>query len=148
MGKYAVSACWILVLWLGHIASAPAATVQRIYLDHGGTTCRGARAADNNSLQYSPKGVRNIGTKPVFVTCDFDVGPNIPNFNPAVGIDIVTIAFLNLAGKNENVSCTLVSGILHATTSSSKTAFVEWLGGAGMATWMSDTDFGGEHIPA
>lgn len=151
MTKYAAGACWILVLWFGHIASAPAATVQRDYLDHGGTTCRGARPVDANSLQFTPQGVRNIGSKPVFVTCDFDVGPNVPNLNPAVGIDDVAIAFLNLTSIDASVRCTMVSGILHVTTSSSKTtvaAAPQNGGAAGVLDWSAESDNGGNRIPA
>ena len=149
MRKYAASTCCILGLWLGLIASAPAATVQRDYLDHGGSTCRGARPLDNDSLQFTPKGVRNIGSKPVFVTCDFNVAPNVPNLNPAVGIDAVNIAFLNLTSSDVSVRCTLVSGILHVTTSSSKTTVAERNGGAaGVLSWIAEFDNGGKRIPA
>jgi hypothetical protein len=151
MTKYAAGACWVLGLWLGHIAPVPAATVQRDYLDHGGTTCRGARPVDNDSLQFTPKGVRNTGSKSVYVTCDFDVGPNVPNLNPAVGIDAVSIAFLNLTSSDADVRCTQVSGILHVTTSSSKStvaAAPQNGGAAGVLSWTAEFDNGGERIPA
>ena len=149
MVKRMVCAGWFLVLSLGLAEPVAAITVQRDYLSHGVVNCNASRFADGVSLHRSAMGIRNVGSSAVFVTCDFDVSPNVPNMTPAVGIDQVVIALLNTSANDVNVSCTLASGILHVGTFISRTTVVQRNSGmAGILAWSATNDFGGEKIPA
>lgn len=146
MGRW-VAGVWMLGLCIA--APASAATVQRDYLSHGASACHASRSSDEALLRRSAMGLSNIGTAPVFLTCDFDVAPNVPNLDPSIGIDMVAIGFLNQTSTDVSVKCTLASGILHVATYSSKTAVAARnSGAAGVLSWFAADDNGGEAIAA
>lgn len=149
MAKKMMGAGGFLVLSLALATPAGAATVQRDYLSHGIANCRASSFADESSLYRSAMGMKNVGSKSIFVTCDFDVSPNVPNLTPNLGIDQVAIAFLNYTATDASIGCTLASGILHVAIYSPKTAFASRnLGAAGVAFWSATNDFGGNKIAA
>jgi hypothetical protein len=141
-----------LILCLGVFFASPVhgATISRSSISHGVANCRGARLSDESVLRRSPMGITNTGDKPVFVTCDFDQGPNWPNYESVVGISSVTIAFLNPTGTNVTVNCTLADGILHVANYFPKATVVEGGPGAPAAvpTWTSEADNGGKLFAA
>ena len=149
MTKRMVGAGWFLVLSPVLAAPVAATTVQRDYLSHGVANCYASRFADESSLHRSAMGISNAGSSAIFVTCDFDVSPNVPNLTPAVGIDQVAIAFLNTSSTDVSVSCTLASGILRVATYYPRTTVVARNSGvAGILAWSATNDFGGNKIPA
>lgn len=121
---------------------ASAATVLQSSISHGVGNCRGPRVGDESQLYRSANGVRNDGNTAVFVTCDFDQGPNWPNYENVTGIAAITIAFLNGTTKNASLSCTLADGILHVNEYVTKSVVVQGRpqNYAAVPTWTADAD--------
>ena len=124
---------------------ARAATIEREFLSHGVANCQAALAQYEPSLRKKPMGILNIGTKPVFLTCDFDMGPNWPGYGSTEGFRRIDVAFLNVSGTDAVVKCSLITGILEVPTTWAKTTTAKGLpyNDAGVIDWFADTDNGG-----
>ena len=112
------SFAWTGVLVVSSLAlpSARAATIEREYLSHGVANCQPALSTYDASLRRKPMGIQNTGTKPVYLTCDFDIGPNWPGYGSTVGFRRIDVAFLNASRTDVEVKCSLISGILEVPT--------------------------------